>query len=105
MITSSCGKGTRDVHMVLSDQLPPLVPCHVCVAEAVNVMFVFPPQLPSDVPVNGAAAPAAVMSMKSTYVSDTAAAVIVRDVPVALLHMSGRLTTVSPLQLNVPVHV
>lgn len=51
------------------------------VTGVVCVIDVLPPQLPIDVPVNGAAAPAAVMSSKSTFVSATTAAVMVRAVP------------------------
>ena len=43
----------------------------------------FPPQSPMEVPVH-VAAPAPVMSMKSTLDKETAAALIVREVPATL---------------------
>ena len=50
MTTLSCGSGTREVHFVTSDQLPPAVPCHVCVAAVVKVMPELPPASPTSVP-------------------------------------------------------
>lgn len=46
-----------------------------------NVMLLLPKALQTRVPVQGAAAPAAVISLKSTSVKATVAAVTVTDVP------------------------
>jgi hypothetical protein len=58
-------------------------PTQYLFAAAVNVMPELPLQSPRRVPVNGEAAPAPVMSWKSTSVSETTAAVMVRVVPAA----------------------
>jgi len=72
---------------------PPLVADHLAVADhdpvpptqkrlrgALKVMEVLPPPSPKPVPAKGIAAPAAVMSLKSTLANETTAAVMVRAV-------------------------
>ena len=73
---------------------------------AVNVMPLLPLQSPIRVPEAGAAAPAMVMSRKSTSVIDTAAAVMVRVVPMVLLRTKCRLVASVPAEkVSVPVTV
>jgi len=66
-------------------QLPPAARFQYLFAAAVNVTPLLPLQSPRRVPVAGAAAPAMVMSLKSTSVRDTAAQVSVRAVPMESL--------------------
>lgn len=70
----------------------------------VNVMFVFPKLLPMLVPVQ-LAAPAPVISLKSTFVSDTAAAVMVLAVPSVFDTTNSLLVILLPVAVNVPVQV
>ena len=74
---------------------------------AVNVIPLFPLQSPILVPETGAAAPAIVMSRKSTSVSDaTAAAVIVRAVPIVSDRTKCRIVALVPAdRVKVPVTV
>lgn len=64
--TLSCGSGTRLVHFEASDQLPPAEAVCVCVTGVSNVILELPKLSPMLVPVHVPAAPAAVMSWKST---------------------------------------
>ncbi len=68
-------------------------------------MFVFPPWLPRLVPVNGEATPAAVMSLKLTFVSDTTAAVKVLVVFIVSDCIKSLLTALLPVNVKVPVTV
>jgi hypothetical protein len=67
-------------------------------------MLVLPKQLPIDVPVNGLATPAAVMSIKSVLVSVTVAAVILTGLPKVTDLSSTLFIAELPLQINAPVH-
>jgi hypothetical protein len=115
--TVSCGIGIsapdappEDVdHRDLSFQDPPL-PTQYSVLVASKVISLLPPPLPTRVPVNGIAAPAAVISMKFASVRATAAAVIV--VCILLLGLVRIMFTlpcvvpvVRPVTVNVPVIV
>lgn len=71
----------------------------------VNVILLLPPTSPSDVPVHGIVAPAAVISLKSTFVSETAAAVIVRGVPSVLERQPNLTPDDRPVIVSVPVTV
>ena len=64
------------------DQLPPPARFQNLFAAAVNVMPLFPLQSPNRGPDAGAAAPAMVMSLKSTSVKLTLAHVKVTEVPI-----------------------
>ena len=69
-------------------------------------MPLFPLQSPMRVPEAGAAAPAMVMSRKSTSVMVTAAAVMVRVVPMVLLWTKCRMVASVPAEkVRVPVTV
>lgn len=68
-------------------------------------MPLLPPQSPPRVGEIGAAAPAIVMSRKSQSFADTAAAVIVRDVPIALERTNPRWLADEPAQVKVPLTV
>ena len=67
------------------------------------------PELPLQSPARvgdiGAAAPAIVMSLKSQSVADTAAAVIVLDVPIVSEYTAIRFTALAPATVRVPVTV
>ena len=69
------------------------------------MILVFPPQSPSEVPVQGADAPAAVMSLKSVLDVETVAAVMVIAVPIVPPKKNIRLVTELPLQVNAPERV
>ena len=71
----------------------------------VNVIPELPSALPKDVPVNGEAAPALVMSIKSTLLRDTVEAVTVRVVAIVFVLTSTRLVTELPFMVNAPVVV
>jgi len=87
-------------------QSPPAARFQYLLAAAVNVMPLLPPQFPMRVPEAGAAAPAMVMSRKSTSVIDTAAAVMVRVVPMVLLRQKCRMVALVPAEkVRVPVTV
>ena len=68
-------------------------------------MSLLPRQSPMLVPVNGIAAPAASISLKSTLVSDSPAAVKVYAVPRVTEYTRIRLIAEFPVIANVPVHV
>lgn len=76
----SCGNGTRDVQLPIVQKLPLVARVQCCVVASVKTMPVFHPQSPLH-PVIAErfqfAAPAALMSWKSTFEKDTAAAVMV----------------------------
>ena len=88
--TSSWQSGTLLVHLVTSDQLPPLVPCQVWVAEDVKVTVPSPPvlELPKQSPIVvepplvKSSPPASflinLMSRKSAFVNESVAPVIVK---------------------------
>lgn len=102
--TSSCGSGTREVHFVMSDQLPLPVVCHVCVAGVVKVIPELPSASPRLEPVNGLAAPAPVMSMKSTFVREESVVMVtVRAVPATLDKKIMRFVAVLPLIATAPL--
>ena len=68
-------------------------------------MFVLPLQSPKPVPVNGDAAPAAVISLKSQLDKDSAAAVIVLAVPTVSDLIKNLRISLPPLAVNVPLTV
>ena len=87
-------------------QLPPAARFQYLLAAAVNVMPLLPLQSPMRVPEAGAAAPAMVMSRKSTSVMLTAAAVMVRVVPMVSLRTKCRMVALVPAEkVRVPVTV
>lgn len=89
-----------------ADQLPPAARFQYLFAAAVNVIPLLPLQSPMRVPEAGAAAPAMVTSRKSTSVIDTAAAVMVRVVPMVLLWTKCRMVALVPAEkVSVPVTV
>ena len=90
----------------VEDQLPPPTKFQYRVVAAVNVMPLLPLQSPMRVPEAGAAAPAMVMSRKSTSVMLTAAAVMVRVVPMVSLWTKCRMVALVPAEkVSVPVTV
>jgi hypothetical protein len=107
----SCGNGT------LAPLAPPEEVDHILVLEplpdatayrvtgVVKVMFELPNALPIEVPDHVPPAPAAVISIKSTFEQETVAAVMVRAVPTVFDATKTLLVVESPLQANVPVHV
>lgn len=108
--TSSCGNGTLEVQFAAVDHDPPEVLVQVCDAGVVNVILVFPQQSHDSHVIadkSQDAAPAAVMLRKSAYVIETAAAVNVLGVAVALGLESTkiRLIALLPLIVNVPLIV
>lgn len=104
--TLSCGNGTREVHFVTSDQLPPALAVCVCVVAPSNVISVFPSASPIDEPVNGVPAPAAVMSVQSAFALVVELdAVTVRAVPTVEDCTSTRLIALLPVTVNAPVQV
>lgn len=86
MTTSSCGNGTREVHLVASDQFPPLALIQCWVTATVKVIPLLPPQSPIEVPVQ-MPKPAPVISLKSALETTTVAAFKVALLPAALLLM------------------
>ena len=74
-------------------------------AFCVKVILLLPRASPRDVPVKGDAAPAPVISMKSAFVNETAAAVSLRAVPVVFDLTRMRFTVEFPVTLSVPVIV
>ncbi len=87
-------------------QLPPAARFQYLLAAASKVMPLLPLQSPMRVPEAGAAPPAMVMSRKSTSVIDTAAAVMVRVVPMVLLRQKCRMVALVPAEkVRVPVTV
>lgn len=101
--TSSCGSGTREVHLAATDQAEPEVESLVWVAGVVTVMPVFPSLSPTTPPViPQEPAPAAVMSLKSALVIEVVAAVIVRAVPSVLDDSSTLFTAELPVIVSVP---
>lgn len=94
------------VAQLVADQFPPAARFQYLLAAAVNVMPLLPLQSPIRVPEAGAAAPAMVMSRKSTSVMDTAAAVIVRVVPIVSDRQKCRIAALVPAEkVSVPVTV
>jgi len=92
--------------LIAPPQLPPPARFQYLFAAAVNVTPLLPLQSPMRVPVAGAAAPAMVTSLKSTSVIDTAAAVMVRVVPMVLLRQKCRMVASVPAEkVSVPVMV
>ena len=104
-ITLSCGRGTRLVQFAALLQLPPLALTQCWSTGVVNVMPELPWASPRDVPVHGAAAPEPVISIKSTFVSDTAAAGMVRVAPRPDEFTSKRFVAELPVNVRVPVVV
>lgn len=105
--TSSCGNGTRLVQ-AFADQLPPLVPLHVCVAPLVNVIPELPPQSPLNPVIADRfqlPAPAPTMSRKSAYEHVTFAAVKVTGVSSVLDFTNRRLMLELPDIVNAVVTV
>jgi hypothetical protein len=90
-------------HVAVEDQLPATTAYRV--TGVVKVMFELPNALPIEVPDHVPPAPAAVISIKSTFEQETVAAVIVRAVPTVFDATKTLLVVESPLQANVPVHV
>jgi hypothetical protein len=105
--TSSCGNGTREVHFDTSDQEPPALAVCVWVAGVVGVIPDSPPQSPMLVPVNGAAAPAPVISMKSTLerVGGFAQVIVRAGPPTVSPWTRTRFVALLPLTVRVPLHV
>ena len=93
------------VHPLL-DQFPPPAKFQYLFEAAVNVIPLLPLQSPTRVPDAGAAAPAMVMSRKSTSAMDTAAAVMVRVAPMVSLRTKVRPLALTPAgNVNVPFTV
>ena len=94
---------------VVSDQFPVefgAVPfTQYLVTAPVPVTLETFPQLPIEDPVKGAAPPAPVMSKKSAFESETAAAVIVRDVPEVSENTSTLFIVEFPVTFKVPFTV
>ena len=110
--TSSCGNGTRLVQPCV-DQVKEAVPVAVCVAAVVNAAvqracMVLPPQspvYPAAADMFHDAAPAPVISIKSTLSTDITAAVSVRGVPTTSDCTSRRFVAEFPVKVRVPVIV
>lgn len=103
IMTLSWGSGTRLVQLPALDQLPP-APVLVWVAGASKVILaLLPSEFPIEVPVQGMAAPVADMSLKSTFVKDTAPALTVAGEPIAKDCTCTRLTALLPVTVRVPV--
>ena len=112
----SCAKGKLLIagvppfvkdHLAFPDpHVSPIDWPHHTVLAASNVIPLLPLQSPNRVPDAGAAAPAMVMSRKSTSVSDTAAQVRVRVVPRVLDCTKCRIVALVPADsVSVPVTV
>src|SRR3990167_5468845 len=100
MLTSSCGKGTRDVHPCV-DQVKDAVPVAVCVAETV-ALVVTAPVLPSASPIN--ADPAFVHDAPPLLgdITWAPAPLITRDIPLKLLDPEANVAVV-PVSVTVAV--
>lgn len=109
-VAVSCGNGTRDVQVAV-DHVVPAEQSWVDAAvnaAAPNAFIVFPPQspvYPAAALMSQEAAPAPVMSWKSTLSTVTTAAVNVRAVPRVSDLMRRRLMAELPVIVRVPVTV
>jgi len=101
-VAVSCGSGTRDDHVAV-DHVAPLV--QFVVTGVVNVIQLLPPQshvYPAAADIFQDAAPAPVMSWKSTLSTDIAAAVIVLAVHFVFDCTRKRFITELPVIVRVP---